>query len=442
MENVVKHIVINKLYDIYDYDIPFDRGGVALITGPNGFGKTTLLEIIKNALSVNFWYFYDLLFQSIDIYLGDDTLLSFKKEKAQKKIVQHSLFGDDVDDFSDEIFFDLKIRHSDKDDKTLDSIILNHRRYVYLSERYSRTIIRRDGNTRYEERVLADWNVLSKSDKDLRMQFGELRLFAKDHPCNFVADQRIFIDKASRYDEDIPQADKYTITFLAKQVKNLYLEQQGYYADKSQLIDSSFIQRQIEKKHESYSKEEYLEKIGRLKQKIANYERFGLIEKYNLVEDYKEELSVPLSMHIDDMYEKFSVYDEFYAKLERFDHFVNGKGLSNKKMILDARNGITFRSESDQVIPLHKLSSGEQNLVILYYRLVFETNNNTLLLVDEPENSMHVEWLQKMLPDYLEMKSNLGCQMIIATHSPTFINGHWDIAYDLYGGSYQDWLES
>ena len=100
MENVVKHIVINKLYDIYDYDIPFDRGGVALITGPNGFGKTTLLEIIKNALSVNFWYFYDLLFQSIDIYLGDDTLLSFKKEKAQKKIVQHSLFGDDVDDFS------------------------------------------------------------------------------------------------------------------------------------------------------------------------------------------------------------------------------------------------------------------------------------------------------------------------------------------------------
>ena len=57
MENVVKHIVINKLYDIYDYDIPFDRGGVALITGPNGFGKTTLLEIIKNALSVNFWYF-------------------------------------------------------------------------------------------------------------------------------------------------------------------------------------------------------------------------------------------------------------------------------------------------------------------------------------------------------------------------------------------------
>ena len=62
MENVVKHIVINKLYDIYDYDIPFDRGCVALITGPNGFGKTTLLEIIKNALSVNFWYFYDLLF--------------------------------------------------------------------------------------------------------------------------------------------------------------------------------------------------------------------------------------------------------------------------------------------------------------------------------------------------------------------------------------------
>jgi predicted ATPase len=107
-------------------------------------------------------------------------------------------------------------------------------------------------------------------------------------------------------------------------------------------------------------------------------------------------------------------------------------------MILDARNGITFKSDSNQVIPLYKLSSGEQNLVILYYRLVFETNSNTLLLVDEPENSMHVEWLRNMLSDYLEMGEALGCQMIIDTHSPIFINGHWDIAYDLFGRSYQD----
>ena len=90
---------------------------------------------------------------------------------------------------------------------------------------------------------------------------------------------------------------------------------------------------------------------------------------------------------------------------------------------------------------MHKLSSGEQNLVILYYRLVFETKPNTLLLIDEPENSMHVEWLEKMLRDYFVMEGDLQCQMVIATHSPIFIGDNFNIAYDLYGGSYQDWMK-
>ena len=138
------------------------------------------------------------------------------------------------------------------------------------------------------------------------------------------------------------------------------------------------------------------------------------------------------------MFEKIDVYERFYQQLSLFNQFVNGKGLSNKKMVLNEHDGISFRSDSGRIVPIHKLSSGEQNLVILFYRLVFETEPNTLLLIDEPENSLHVEWLQKMLSDYLVMESNLGCQMIIATHSPTFINGNWDIAYDLDGGSYQN----
>ena len=110
-------------------------------------------------------------------------------------------------------------------------------------------------------------------------------------------------------------------------------------------------------------------------------------------------------------------------------------------MILNEKEGISFVSDSGRSVPLHKLSSGEQNLVILYYRLVFETEPNTLLLIDEPENSLHVEWLEKMLRDYLVMESDLKCQMIIATHSPIFIGDNWEIAYDLCGGSYQDRME-
>ena len=141
------------------------------------------------------------------------------------------------------------------------------------------------------------------------------------------------------------------------------------------------------------------------------------------------------------MFDKIDVYQKFFRQLSLFNRFVNGKGLSNKLMILDEKNGVSFKSDSGRIIPLQKLSSGEQNLVILYYRLVFETEPNTLLLIDEPENSIHVEWLERMLRDYLVMEGDLKCQMVIATHSPIFIGDNFDMAYDLYGGAYQDWMK-
>lgn len=440
MANVVKRIVINKLYDIYNYDITFDRGNVTLMTGPNGYGKTTILNIIKNALSLNLWYFYELLYDTIEIYWSNETVLSFKKSPiVSKGEIRITLFDDEerVEQFSDEEGYEVKVIHADKDGKMISSTTLNKHQLSSLLDKLVRNRSRRD-EFLYEFNILPDIENLSRYDNDLRGKFKEMRMFAKQSNCMFIQAQRIYSDREhSRYD-DRKISDQYTITELAERIKGMYESEQRSYAEKSQQIDSTFIQRQLEVNHTSYSAAEYKKKIEELKNKIANFEHYGLIEKYNLVEDYKEELSNVLSMHIDDMNDKFSVYDKFFAKLERFDKFVSGKGLSNKEMRLDSENGITFVSRSGRIIPLHKLSSGEQNLVILYFRLVFETNNETLLLMDEPENSIHVEWLKEMLNDYLEMEKTLQCQMLIATHSIPFIDGHWNISYDLFQKSYQD----
>lgn len=438
MANVVKRVVINKLYDIYDYDISFDRGNVTLMTGPNGYGKTTILNIIKNALDLNLWYFYELLYDSIEIYWSNDTMLSIKKLPVVLKVEpQYILFDDEekVEQFSDDESYKVEVSHKDLKGKSIDSITLDKQKLSSLKDKL-RGFSHHD--IFFEFNPLSDTEKLSKSDTDLRGKFKELRLFANQSNCMFVQSQRIYSDRElSRY-EDRKISDKYTITELAERIKEMYESEQRSYVEKSQQIDSTFIQRQLRDNHVSYSLEDYKKKIDELKKKIANFERYGLIEKYNLVEDYNEKLSNVLSMHINDMNDKFSVYDKFYAKLERFDKFVSGKGWSNKEMKLDSVNGITFVSKSGRIIPLHKLSSGEQNLVILYFRLVFETNNETLLLMDEPENSIHVEWLKEMLNDYLEMENTLHCQMLIATHSIPFIDGHWNISYDLFKGSYQD----
>ena len=197
----------------------------------------------------------------------------------------------------------------------------------------------------------------------------------------------------------------------------------------------------LSKEQTVYNEKEYLNRVNQLNKYVDAYKQFGLISNLGFIGEYKEDFKTALTLYIEDMFKKIAVYDDFYRQLSLFNRFVKGKVVLKKKMILNEKEGISFVSDSGRNVPLHKLSSGEQNLVILYYRLVFETEPNTLLLIDEPENSLHVEWLEKMLKDYLVMEGDLKCQMIIATHSPIFIGDNWEIAYDLCGGSYQDRME-
>ena len=105
----------------------------------------------------------------------------------------------------------------------------------------------------------------------------------------------------------------------------------------------------------------------------------------------------------------------------------------SEKTVDFSDDGLTIKNTNGQLLSnLHKLSSGEQNLLILYYNLLFKTNGKTILLIDEPENSLHVAWQSKMLDDYISMSKMTGCQILFATHSPTFINGRWDLTTDLF----------
>ena len=132
------------------------------------------------------------------------------------------------------------------------------------------------------------------------------------------------------------------------------------------------------------------------------------------------------------MIDKMNVYLPLYMQMSLFDALVNKKGLSNKEMKIGGDEVIKIVDKKGKLVPLRKLSSGEQNLIILYYDLIFKSKNGNLLLIDEPENSMHNAWLIDMLEDYENMAEMNKLQIIFATHSSVFINGNYELTYDLY----------
>ncbi|NQY86175.1 MAG: AAA family ATPase [Colwellia sp.] len=74
-------------------------------------------------------------------------------------------------------------------------------------------------------------------------------------------------------------------------------------------------------------------------------------------------------------------------------------------------------------IPKHikvtELSSGEKQLLIIFLTVVLERGRSFILLMDEPETSLHVEWQATFIDKIKELNSNV--QIIIATHNPLIL---------------------
>ena len=81
---MISKIRIKGLYDIYNYDIDFSKNWkVLILTGPNGYGKTTILQIINHFCQGKFWLFYYLNFQLIELSFDDGVSFAITKNGVQ-----------------------------------------------------------------------------------------------------------------------------------------------------------------------------------------------------------------------------------------------------------------------------------------------------------------------------------------------------------------------
>lgn len=110
---------------------------------------------------------------------------------------------------------------------------------------------------------------------------------------------------------------------------------------------------------------------------------------------------------------------------------------SNKEVYFNPENAnlvYKITNEHNEVvesnIDLHYLSSGEQQLLILFANIIFDEPGH-IYIIDEPELSLHVKWLE-MLYSYLETVFPKEDQLIIATHSPILADKKRDNAVVLY----------
>lgn len=110
------------------------------------------------------------------------------------------------------------------------------------------------------------------------------------------------------------------------------------------------------------------------------------------------------------------------APKQRFQDIVDELFADTGKQILRDRNEITF-IQDDEELPVYKLSSGEKQVLVILLTVLVQDMEKGVLLMDEPEVSLHIEWQQRLITLVRELNPNL--QIIIATHSPAVIMEGW-----------------
>ena len=95
---------------------------------------------------------------------------------------------------------------------------------------------------------------------------------------------------------------------------------------------------------------------------------------------------------------------------------------SEKKVRLNTDFELEFFI-NNETLYFPQLSSGERQVIYILLKVAIATRNNALILMDEPEISLHLSWQEKLLTQI--RKINPNSQIIIVTHSPAIVMNGW-----------------
>lgn len=107
----------------------------------------------------------------------------------------------------------------------------------------------------------------------------------------------------------------------------------------------------------------------------------------------------------------------------RFEEMMNEHFQDTNKIIGANKEREIIFKQGDTVLSPYDLSSGEKQLLIILLTVLTQDQEPSILIMDEPELSLHLKWQASLIENIRTLNPN--CQIIIATHAPGIIKRGW-----------------
>lgn len=438
----IKEISVKKLFGIFNHIVPLNIDErITIIHGQNGSGKTTLLKLVNSIFNYRYSEVFQVPFKELRIDFNDNSYMVVNKDTkngSEDNDLQINLtFTNSQGKTEEPYLFNNKFDINDVDFpiSIIDDLIPELERisptkwlYIPTNEKLSLP----DVFERFE-------NYLPTVDLKVNKQPYWLENFKKNIHIRFIESQRLF----NLYDNSKPRVFPKRISMVPsvaayanELASNIQIKLTEYGA-LSQSLDRTFPVRVVQQKSSvEFTDEELRSQLNKLEEKRHHLINIGLLDQdenqnFQVEEQIDKSTKKLLSVYIEDVNSKLKLFDELAERIELFKRIINQR-FSYKEINISRDKGFTFTSQGHSLSPT-KLSSGEQHELVILYELLFKVQPNSLILIDEPELSLHVEWQVNFIKDLQSITKISEVDVLMATHSPDLINDRWDLTVELKG---------
>ncbi|MDD1414378.1 AAA family ATPase [Dolichospermum sp. ST_con] len=441
----IKQISVSGLFGIFDHVIPLNMDDrITVIHGPNGFGKTAMLTILDGLFNSRYSKLRTIPFSKFRVEFDDDSNIEIIKNVDNSEEIQNKIAFDFHQPSLDVVTFDPKIIPDIKGFPlhALEDFIpglnrISDRKWLYTPTQENLSleeVLERFGDllpVKVKLEKEPEW--LEKLKNNIH-----IRLIESQRLLNLVPNRRF------KFDDRTPTIES-TVSAYSNELAKLMQDKFKEYGTISQSLDRSFPMRVVKQQSSSDLTDEHLRnQLKELEETRSRLIEVGLLDQDEDSEfqiqpqDIDESTKNALSVYVEDVEKKLNVFNEIAIKINLLKRIINNK-FSYKEINFSKEKGFIFTTLYDSSLSDSKilsptdLSSGEQHELVLLYELLFKVKPNSLVLIDEPELSLHVGWQVEFLKDLQEITKLADVDILIATHSPDIIQDRWDLTVELKG---------
>ncbi|MBS4206307.1 AAA family ATPase [Lederbergia citrea] len=391
--------------------LTFPNDKVTIIHGTNGSGKTTLLKVIHAMFNMN-----DSIIANEKITEG--LLILLEKETEQKKFVS-------VKFVEDENIYVWETDIDDYEDFTEDfsSLVFGVNRGITFNNAINKV------SPVDVHRMFREFNL--NFDESTRYSSSSARVI--EDVTDFLNQQVVFRTRRmnrNRLDIDLHEKhlmlDSLSMINVEAMLNRKYIIEKKYMSERVQnaLFDTLAQVVDNENKDVEEVPEDFVEKLSKYRdtliELLSDLEGNELSKKIVHALSNYEDINNPfekkgLITHlvynmITELEKGRGIFNTVTQLIDEFNDYLE----EEKKLVID-ENGTRVVTKSNKH-GIEKLSSGERHLLSFLTLFVIEGSKRDILMIDEPEISLNLEWQSKLLNMLSKFAPN--SQIIVATHSP------------------------